>query len=163
MAKAAGPRFPCSLWDRLTDPESVRAANLETSRAARLERLRREVLTHVEWLLNSRRPSAPTAEDSDELLKGSLAGYGLPDLSAVRLGDPRDRDRLKRTLAEVIERFEPRLRNVRVELDADRGGGSATQLHYRVRAVIQVKPIDQPVEFDTVLDLGGKAVVEGAG
>ncbi|KAJ3053863.1 hypothetical protein HK102_011611, partial [Quaeritorhiza haematococci] len=36
-------------------------------------------------------------------------------------------------------------------------------LHYRVSAVIKVKPIAQPIEFDTVLELGSKAfLVRGA-
>jgi hypothetical protein len=36
-------------------------------------------------------------------------------------------------------------------------------LHYRVSAVIKVKPIAQPIQFDTVLELGSKAfLVRGA-
>lgn len=162
MAKAAGPRFLNSLWDRLTDPELARSANLETSQAAKLERLRREVLSHVEWILNSRCCSSRAVEGSDDLLRSSLAAYGLPDISAIRAGDPRDRERLERTLGEVIERFEPRLKDVRVEFNADRDATAAT-LHYRVSAVIKVKPVAQPIQFDTVLDLGGKASVVGPG
>lgn len=162
MAKAAGPRFLNSLWDRLTDPDLARQANLETSQAAKVERLRREVLTHVEWILNARCCISHTLEGSDDLLRGSLAGYGLPDISTIRAGDPRDRERLEKTLAEVIERFEPRLKDVRVEFNADRDATAST-LHYRVSAVIKVKPVAQPIQFDTVLDLGGKATVVGPG
>lgn len=162
MARNGGSRFPNSIWDRLTDPELSRTANLELPPSARVDRLRREVLTHVEWLLNTRCCATRGAENSDDLLKRSLVGYGLPDISAVRVGDPRDRDNLERTLKEVIEWFEPRLKDVRVEFNPDREAAAAT-LHFRVSAVLKVKPVAQPIEFDTVLDLGGKARVVGPG
>jgi len=157
-----GPRFPHSLWERLTDPDLLRG-DAGATPAARVARLRAEVLKHLEWLLNTRCCVGPAIEGS-EALKGSIVGYGLPDASTLWTGDPRDRDRLERTLEEVIRRFEPRLQEVRVEFNPAGVDRSRSMLHYRVSAVIRVKPVAQPIEFDTVLELGTKAFrVRGEG
>ncbi len=163
MAKTTNAaRFPHSLWERLTDPSLQAGDALAISQASQLDRLRKEILTHLEWLLNSRCCVGEAIEGS-EVLRGSIVGYGLPDLSALWTGDPRDRDRLQRTLEDAIRRFEPRLKDVRVEFNPAGRDPSRSMLHYRVSAVIQVKPIARPIQFDTVLELGSKAfLVRGA-
>jgi len=155
----ARPRLQNSLWDRLTNPDLARPGASQASSSSQVDRIRKEVLTHLEWLLNTRCCLAAEVEASD-VLRSSLVGYGLPDISGVRSGDARDRDRLERILEDVIVRFEPRLTDVRVESNDDKFSAGST-LHYRVSAVIRVKPVAQPIQFDTVLDLGGKAHVVG--
>ena len=161
MAKLSGLRFPHSLWDRLTDPSLIETRELEASQEARLDRLRGEVLKHLEWLLNSRSTFGARVHAS-EVLRESVVAYGLPDISGLRPGDSRDRDQLERILVEVIQRFEPRLRDVQVEFNPESQDRSRSMLHYRVRARIQVKPIDKPILIDTLLEVGSKAfVVQG--
>ncbi|MDG3005787.1 type VI secretion system baseplate subunit TssE [Paludisphaera mucosa] len=164
MAKIpAAPRFPHSLWDRLTNPDLLVGESSDATATSRLDRLRREVLAHVEWILNARCCVGAAIEGS-EILRSSLVGYGLPDISGLRTGDPRDRGQLERMIEDVIRRFEPRLKDVRVEFNAAARDAASTTLNYRVSAVIKVKPIAQPILFDTVLELGGRAFqVRGPG
>lgn len=153
----ARPRLLNSLWDRLTNPDLARPDASQASASAQIERIRKEVLEHLEWLLNTRCCQSAEIEGSD-VLKSSLVGYGLPDISGLRSGDARDRDRLERILEDVIARFEPRLTDVHV-VSSDDKLAIGSMLHYSVTAVIRVKPVAQPIQFDTVVDLAGKAHV----
>lgn len=152
-------RLQNSLWDRLTNPELARPDASQVPPSSQVERIRKEVLAHLEWLLNTRCCLAADLERSD-VLRSSVVGYGLPDISGLRSGDAHDRDRLERILEDVIVRFEPRLSDVHV-VSSDAKVSAGSTLHYRVSAVIRVKPVAQPIQFDTVLDLGGKAHVVG--
>ena len=44
--------------------------------------------------------------------------YGLPDITDVSRAAPTDVERLRKAIRESVERFEPRLRRVRVEQEA---------------------------------------------
>lgn len=59
--------------------------------------------THLHRLLNSRTESLT-----------HLAGYGLPDISAVFVDLPYSADNLVRAVQDNIERFEPRLQKVKI-------------------------------------------------
>jgi type VI secretion system protein ImpF len=88
----------------------------------------------------------------------SIVTFGLPDLSGFDVSGPRARTELARVVATTIERFEPRLRRVRVTvLDEKVKGGLALRL--RVEAELNVDPAPE-VGFETVLELTtGRAVV----
>jgi type VI secretion system protein ImpF len=152
----ARTRFPHSLWERLTNPDLVGAGEDGASQNGRMEKLKQEVRTHLEWLLNTRQ-CLPMSLDGLEALESSLVAYGLPDISGLRSSAPKDRERLERMLSDVIRKFEPRLENVRVEFNALEQDRSRSTIHYRVSAMLKVKPIDQPVLFDTVLEVGSKS------
>jgi type VI secretion system protein ImpF len=166
MARPArSPRLQHSLWDRLTNPELIRGENVALSPGSEIERLKNEVCRDLEWLLNTR--TAPLdIPDGLKELESSLVKFGLPDFSTLNFGDPKVKDRLATLLESVIRQFEPRLvkESVKVEfndLDQDK---SRSMMHYRIRAELRVKPIPQPVQFDTVLELVSKSFsVKGEG
>lgn len=159
MARASERmRFPHSLWDRLTNPDLLHASRDESSRSSQMEKIRQEVRTHLEWLLNTRQ-CLPMSLDGLETLENSIVGFGLPDISGLRSGSTKDRERLESMLEEAIRKFEPRLANVRVVFNAMEQDRSRSTIHYRVSAVLQVKPFNQPVLFDTVLEVGSKSFV----
>ena len=60
-----------------------------------------------------------------------VLGYGLPSVSGMAPGSHSDRARVAGMVARVIERFEPRLDQVRVESD-----GNMSDFTYRVDAVL---------------------------
>jgi len=153
---SARTRLPHSLWDRLTNPDLVRPGEDGAPLSSQMERLKQEVRTHLEWLLNTRR-CLPMSLDGLEALESSLVAYGLPDITGLRSSAPKDRDRLEQILEDVIRKFEPRLENVRVEFNAREQDRSRSTIHYRVSAVLKVKPLSQPVLFDTVLEVGSKS------
>jgi type VI secretion system protein ImpF len=150
-------RFPHSLWDRLTNPDLTRAGEDDAStRGSRMERLRQEVRAHLEWLLNTRR-CLPMSLEGLETLESSVVAYGLPDISGLRAGSTKDRERLENILEDAIRKFEPRLEDVKVEFNPFEQDKSRSTIHYRVSAVLKVKPFNQPVLFDTVLEVGSKS------
>ena len=64
-----------------------------------------------------------------------LPDYGLPDLSDVSRTMPtEDLDALRQAIREAVERFEPRLRRVRVEHETD--GGPTSHLLFLLSAEI---------------------------
>ena len=60
-------------------------------------------------------------------------------------------------IGDAIRRFEPRLEDVKVEFNPNEQDRSRSTIHYRVTAVLKVKPYQQPVLFDTVLEVGTKS------
>jgi len=153
---SARMRLPHSLWDRLTNPDLAAAGEEGASLSSQMEKLKQEVRTHLEWLLNTRR-CLPMSLEGVEALENSVVAYGLPDISGLRSGAPKDRERLEHMLEDVIRKFEPRLDSVRVEFNANEQDRSRSTIHYRVSAVLKVKPFNQPILFDTVLEVGSKS------
>jgi type VI secretion system protein len=64
----------------------------------------RSVVDHLGYLFNTRRGSLP-----------HLPEYGLPDVAEVYRDMPDSVEPLQNAIREVVERYEPRLRRVRVE------------------------------------------------
>ena len=163
--RARSPRLQHSLWDRLTNPELIRGENVALSPGSEIERLKNEVCRDLEWLLNTR--TAPLdIPDGLKELEISLVKFGLPDFSTLNFGDPKVKDRLATLLESVIRQFEPRLvkESVKVEFNESDQDKSRSMMHYRIRAELRVKPIPQPVQFDTVLELVSKSFsVKGEG
>ena len=78
------------------------ATSVEASAPA--ERRVRSIVSHLGYLFNTRRGSLPHLPD-----------YGLPDVAEVYRDMPDSVEPLRSAIKEVIERYEPRLRRVRVE------------------------------------------------
>ncbi|MBY0229917.1 MAG: type VI secretion system baseplate subunit TssE, partial [Gemmataceae bacterium] len=98
-----------SLLDRLTDPEASGNALRDGYGA---EQVAAAVLRDLEELLNTRLTALDIPADCAETL-GSIAAFGLPDLSNVPASTIEQRATIGRTLETIIMRFEPRLRDVR--------------------------------------------------
>lgn len=119
-----------------------------------------EVLRHLErdlsQLLNTRdmlvgRPAARRR------FAGTVAGYGLPDLTQLSPSNPQHRALLRRELESAIGRYEPRLRDVSVE-EVATAGGRAMSLAFRVRAQLRQEEGQRPVHFTTEMERGGGRV-----
>ena len=70
------------------------------------------------------------------------------------------RQQLSQQIERVISRFEPRLKNVKVNLEMSTQ--SERNLRFRISALLVVGPVSEPVTFDTYLDVtrGAYAVSE---
>jgi type VI secretion system protein ImpF len=89
--------------------------------------------------------------DAFRNLRDSLFVYGLKDFSAHNPKAGTVRHQLRLEIERAISRFEPRLRNVVVQLETD--GEKERSLRFRISAVLIVEPLAEPVTFDTVLDV----------
>jgi type VI secretion system protein ImpF len=146
-----------SILDRLTDPESAGTAILT---GYSVEKMYAAVLNDLEHLLNTTHTARDIpAEFAD--VRDSIVGYGLPDLASVESIGADQQAAIARTIRKAIERFEPRLRAVKVALLKNQDG-LRMSLKFRIDARLAVDPAPD-VAFDTVLEVGtGKYLVTPA-
>ncbi len=142
-----------SLLDRLTDLEPRTPDDPPVTRAESVRRYRDAVMRDVEWLLNTRAPSAPIPAELTGVRESSYA-YGLPDTTGLAGGTSEGRALLLASVEATIAAFEPRLEGLRLELV---GGDDLRnpQVHFTLAAQLRMDPSPEQVLFDTVLDLGG--------
>lgn len=99
-------------------------------------------------ILNSRHGMAEAAPD-----------YGLPALSDMIIGVGDHVRRVQEAIRHTINRYEPRLRGVRVTHLEDEGG--AQKLVFRIEGMLVSRSGDQRVWYETAIDPTGKMNVSG--
>jgi type VI secretion system protein ImpF len=120
--------------------------------------VKKALLRDLQWLLNARQVSDP-AGPPHEFLARSLFNYGLPDIASLSADSPETPGMVLRFIEETIERFEPRLTNVRVSL-AGPAESKDRRVQFFIEADLIVEPETERVEFDTVLEVSsGKFAV----
>jgi len=139
-----------SLLDRLIDYEPESSTELPKSRSQLLREMKNSVRRDLENLLNTRWRCVAWPPDMNEL-ETSLVNYGIPDFSGANMGAHSDRENLRRVIEDVIRRFEPRFKTVRVEIlknkdDADR------MVRFRIDALLYAEPAPEPVVFSSALE-----------
>ena len=104
------------------------------------------IILHLQKLLNTRQGSVQIS-----------AEYGVPDMNSVHEDSFAETGRrLEQVLTRVIERFEPRLTNVRVTME--KREGVLLELKFKLEASLSRQP-DIPVVFETVINSNGNFTV----
>jgi type VI secretion system protein ImpF len=134
-------RLQMSLLDRLAEGDDSRPT---------LARIRQSVRRDLECLLNARRSWIPL-DGAGKELKTSVLGYGLPDFTVMDLSSDEGRQWLCGEVRDTINRFEPRLTRVQVNLRDD-DAPLDRQLRLRIDAVLLVDPVPEPVAFDSEVE-----------
>jgi type VI secretion system protein len=104
------------------------------------------VLDHVGKMLNTRRGNAPVAPD-----------YGIPDIVDMIHSFPESIRLMEQAIRTTIEKYEPRLSNVRVKhapFDEE-----IFSLHFEVTANLVLSNSRKPVRFETKVDNTGEVSV----
>lgn len=101
------------------------------------------IISHLAKLLNTRQGSAIIAPD-----------FGVPDITNVP-GDTiqETRQRLEKIIQRVVEKYEPRLCNVKMVMQHEEK--EQFSLKFRLEANLAERP-DVPVVFETVVSTEGK-------
>ncbi len=115
-----------------------------------LQEMTDAVRRDLEELLNARRSYGDLPEDFAEL-RDSVLTYGMPDLVSSAVNSPEERRQVGRRIEEVIARFEPRLREVRITL-TDSASLHDLSLRFHIEARLNVDPAPEVV-FETVVEL----------
>ena len=126
------------------------------SRKSPLSRRRLEVRIYGPWKDRSPGTSKRLPSEFKEVSR-SLLTYGLPDFTSFSLLTQEDRLRIRRSVEDAINRFEPRLLRVRVALEAPREHDRG--LRFRIDAFLRVDPSPEPVTFDAVLQMNTQQYV----
>ncbi len=149
-----------SVLDRLIDLERAVSTDPPANRTQSVRQLKASLRRDLEWLLNSRR-NPDEAPETYEHLSVSLYNYGLPDVSAMSVDSPRDRNRLLRLVELTVQTFEPRLASVRVRPIETAATGSRS-LRFQIEGMLRIDPAPEQIYFDTVLQLNsGEYQVKG--
>lgn len=137
------PGLKPSILDRLIDPKSSGTAwrpgyGLQQT----IDVIRRD----LEDLLNTRQTNT-----GPRALQHSIYAYGLPDLSTFSAVTEEQRMAIGKVLEKTVSSFEPRLRDITVEL-APSENKEDRSIAFRIAARLAVEPYDD-VMFQTVLEL----------
>jgi type VI secretion system protein ImpF len=145
-----GRNAPASILDRLIDLDPGATRESVPFRLQDIRQVKTSVVRDLENLLNTKWLVAEPP-GAFRNLRESLWLYGLRDFSADNPKAPAVRQQLRREIERTISRFEPRLRSVSVQLDAE--SEKERTLRFRISAMLIVEPLSEPVTFDTVLDV----------
>ena len=132
------------LLDRLADPQPEAVRTTQQNEAQIVS----SVLDHLGRMLNTRRGNAPVASD-----------YGIPDMVDMVHAFPESIRKVEQAIRATIEKYEPRLANVRV-----RYAGSEDDvftLHFEVTAMLTPSPTKKAVSFETKVAHNGEVTVRG--
>ena len=147
-----------SILDRLIDPESAGTAILI---GYNIDQMYQAVVRDLDDLLNTLHTAHDIPASFPET-RDSIVVYGLPDLASVQSISSEQRQSIGKSIRRVIERFEPRLRAVRVSLLDRNEDITRMSLRFRIDARLNADP-SPDVAFDTILEMGsGKYLVSPA-
>lgn len=137
--------FEPSLLDKLFSDDVASPVRRRLS----LEELKDSVARDLESLLNAR---TTVDEQWGKIFPESVRSiltFGLNDFAGMSLASVHDRESICRSIGRTIARHEPRLRDVRVNLELNRH--SINALFFSIKAVLVVRPAQEPVSFDAML------------
>jgi type VI secretion system protein ImpF len=150
-----------SVLDRLIDNDPAHQSEAGLTRAQSVRALKASLRRDLEWLLNTRRRADQAGDEYPEARR-SLYNYGFPDFTTFSFSNPRDRQRLLRSLETTIATFEPRLESVRVIPIDIEGTELQRNVRFHIEGLLKMDPAPEQVTFDTVLSLtSGEYQVRG--
>lgn len=136
-----------SLLDRLSPPDQL-SANIHRQNQTHIkESIRRD----LEMLLNTRLLRHDISR-SLRHVRHSIVNYGVVDITSRPMHNEQQRVDFARELAKTIARFEPRLRNVNVNINVTRVTESKQHMHFRIDAALAVGSTLQPVCFKSEME-----------
>ena len=139
-----------SILDRLLDSDPRVSGEPVRDRIS-IRQIKDAVIRDLENLLNTRRQILVPSPEYHEV-HNSLYMYGLQDFTMKNPASPMVKQKLRQVIERTIARFEPRLKNVTVQIEAP--GQNARDLRFRITAMLIMEPITEPVIFDTYFDVG---------
>ena len=138
-----------SILDRLLDFDP-KATNEPVRERLSVRQIKDAVIRDLEYLLNTRRQILVPSPEYREI-HSSLYMYGLQDFTMKNPTSPMVKQKLRQVIERTIARFEPRLKNATVQIEAS--SQNARDLRFRITAMLVMDPISEPVIFDTYFDV----------
>lgn len=139
-----------SVLDRLIDLEPDRLQDDPQDDHQVIRAIQKAVRRDVENLLNTRYRCEVWPPQCDKL-NDSLVNYGLPDFTAAGLNLVNDNDTLISAIRDALVRFEPRLRDVRVE-QISAASSYDRMFRFRILATLKIESIEQEIRFDSEME-----------
>ncbi len=129
--------------------ERIRAWEREPARRGKEDprRIVDSVLRHLQRILNTKQGNVPIAED-----------YGIPDFTDLLKSAPESLKEIERAIQLVIQKYEPRLKGVRVSFIPE--DEDALSLHFQITARLTTESKTQ-ILFETIVDSNGRINIKG--
>lgn len=139
-----------SILDRLIDEQPGISREPVRHRVLSINQIKASVIRDLENLLNTRRQITPIPAEYREV-SNSLFVYGLRDFTSEDPRSPSIKQQLRNDVEKTISRFDSRLRNVIVRLEAS--ALNERNVRFRISGLLVVEPVTEPVTFDTYFDI----------
>ena len=151
MSSPERSRLIPSVLDRLLGEEIPSDSDVTRFRARVIRHHKQAICRDLERLLNTRRRCKSIPADLPEL-ETSLVNYGIPDFTGAEAESLQGRDELLGAIEAAIDRYEPRLRRVRVVSLQDAGAAIHRVLRFRIEGVMLTDGDPEPVAFTSVME-----------
>ncbi len=135
--------FKTTLFERLLPNEN------QGLQGQSLQQLRESVAMDLEDLLNSRMVKLNSDIDDFPLVKQSILQFGIIDFVGLSTANPADRDKICQSIEQSIASHEPRLKQIKVEMQME--GDNMGALCLSIQAFLNIHPLYEPVVFDALL------------
>jgi len=139
-----------SILDRLIDLEPGVSHEPVQHRLLNFEQGKASVIRDLENLLNTKRQILPVPAAYKEV-NNSLFVYGLRDFTSQNPKSLPVKQKLRQDIEKTISRFEPRLRNVTVQVDLPTQ--NERNIRFRITGLLVLDPLAEPITFDTYFDI----------
>jgi len=139
-----------SILDRLIDDQPGISREPVRHSVLSINQIKASVIRDLENLLNTRRQITPIPAELGEV-SNSLFVYGLRDFTSEDPRSPSIKQQLRNDVEKTISRFDSRLRNVIVRLEAS--ALNERNVRFRISGLLVVDPVTEPVTFDTFFDI----------
>jgi type VI secretion system protein ImpF len=139
-----------SILDRLIDREPQLSRESVQYRLLDFSQIKAAVIRDLENLLNTKSQIMPVPAAYNEVNE-SVFVYGLSDFTSHNPKSPSVRQVLRQTIEKTISKFEPRLKNVTVQIEAP--SEEVRMIRLRITALLVLDPVTEPVTFDTYFDI----------
>jgi type VI secretion system protein len=105
------------------------------------------IIRHLERILNTRQGNVPIADD-----------YGIPDFTDLSSGFSDALRDLERTIRNTIQKYEPRLKSVRVKFIPQEENTLAVTFQIVGQLILEEEK--NPITFQSVMDSDGKFTIK---
>jgi type VI secretion system protein len=130
------------LLQRLREPLGERRTDIRTAR------LSESILQHLQLMLNTWHGNTQIQED-----------YGIGHLSDLLHSFPGGLQEMEASIRATIEKYEPRLKGVRVRFGAN--PDNLLELRFEITAQLATGDAHEAVWFETIIDSGGHLKIRG--
>jgi len=142
------------LFDRLVDEDPIQRQEAVPYCTLDREELRDSVARELTRILGTR---CPISGDTALGRERTVIDYGVPDLElGGRMLVPEEERRLARILTNTIEAFEPRLRNVHVQIVRREDVVPHARLVAILSAMIVTDEVREPLSFELPVEFGAR-------
>ena len=140
--------FSPGLFDRLSEDDAPAQTTRQQARSQALRACRQSITRDLVALLNTRCAVKADALKPFPCVSSSVVNYGLLDFAGMCMTSDTDQQQICIAVRQAIERHEPRLHKVSVDLRPKKN--TINRVEFLITAELKGSLDDEPLSFDAV-------------